>query len=53
MGRFCSNVIVRKVSSGDLMYSMMSKQYCIVYLRVAKKVNLKCSHSKKKKKKII
>ena len=34
--------VIRGVSSGDLRNSMVTIVYSIVYLKVAKKVNLKC-----------
>ena len=39
--------VTRWVSSGDLMYSMVTtvnNTDCIIYLKVAKRVDLKCSH---------
>lgn len=31
-------------SSGDLMYSMVTKQYCTVCLKFSKRIHLKSSH---------
>ena len=45
--------VVRFKSPGNVMYSMVivvkkTKQNCIVYLKVAKRLHLKSSHHKKK-----
>ena len=37
--------VIRWINSGDIHYGNYS-QYCIVYLKVAKRVNLKSSHHK-------
>ena len=39
--------VIRWINSGALMHNNYSEQYCIIYLKVAEKVNLKYSHHKK------
>ena len=43
--------LIREINSGDVMNSMgdYSQQYFIVYSKVAKRIDLKRSHYKKKK----
>ena len=42
----CKVSIIRWISSRDLMYSMVATVNNTVYLKVAMRVNLKCSHCK-------
>ena len=37
------------ISSGDLMYSMVTVVRSVEHLKVAEKIDLKCSHHNKKK----
>ena len=36
--------VTRWINSGNLMYSMVTRVNCIEYLKVAKRVHLRCSH---------